>query len=99
MYRFHPSVQWNRGYPNRQEIVSQVQQLWKRYGLQERTRFNTKVSRVYQEDGRWVVNHPSLGQFDGIIVAIGTCGGLKMPSMQGMDKFKGDVCHSSELTG
>ncbi|KAH7125821.1 hypothetical protein EDB81DRAFT_860533 [Dactylonectria macrodidyma] len=99
MYRFHPSVQWNRGYPNRQEIVSQVQQLWKRYGLQKRTRFNTKISRVYQENGKWVVNHPSLGKFDGLIVAIGTCGGPKIPSMQGMDKFKGEIYHSSELTG
>ena len=30
MYRFHPSVQWSEGYPNRQKIVSAVEQLWKK---------------------------------------------------------------------
>ncbi|KAF7546256.1 hypothetical protein G7Z17_g8564 [Cylindrodendrum hubeiense] len=99
MYRFHPSIQWKRGYPSRQEIVSQVQQLWQRYGLQERTRFNTNVNKVYQENGKWVVNDPSLGTFDGVIVAIGTCGAPKMPTMQGMETFQGEVYHSSELTG
>lgn len=99
MYRFHPSVQWKRGYPSRQEIVTQVQKLWRRYGLHERTRFDTKIDKVYREDGKWIVNDPSLGKFDGVIVAIGTCGAPKMPHIQGMETFKGDIYHSSELTG
>ncbi|KAH6892951.1 hypothetical protein B0T10DRAFT_262684 [Thelonectria olida] len=99
MYRFHPSVQWQEGYPNRKEIVTQVQQLFKDYGLKKRTRFNTKVEKVYQEKGRWIVNDPSQGRFDGVIAAIGTCGAPKMPHMQGMDKFEGSIYHSSELTG
>lgn len=100
MYRFHPSVQWNRGYPDRQQILSQVRQLWERYGLKERTRFNTKIDRVYQDDqGPWIVNDPSLGRFGGVIVAVGTCGAPKMPKIPGMDNFKGPIYHSSELTG
>jgi hypothetical protein len=74
MFRFHPSVKWERGYPNRQQIVSQVTQLWKRYGLDTRTKFDTKVDRVYQDGGKWIINDPSNGRFDGIIAAIGTCG-------------------------
>ncbi|KAM4066794.1 hypothetical protein HRG_000816 [Hirsutella rhossiliensis] len=50
MYRFHPSVKWEQGYPNRNQILGQVRQLWKRYGLQNKTRFNFKVDRVYQDD-------------------------------------------------
>ena len=100
MYRFHPSVKWERGYPDRQQILSQVRSLWHRYGLDRRTRFNTKVDRVYQDQqGRWIVNDPSLGRFDGIISAIGTCGEPKLPSMPGMDKFQGSIHHSSKLTG
>jgi cation diffusion facilitator CzcD-associated flavoprotein CzcO len=100
MYRFHPSVQWNRGYPDRQQILSQVRQLWERYGLKERTRFNTKIDRVYQDDqGRWIVNDPSLGRFGGVIAAVGTCGAPKMPKIPGMDNFNGPIYHSSELTG
>ncbi|KAK4099207.1 FAD/NAD(P)-binding domain-containing protein [Parathielavia hyrcaniae] len=100
MYRFHPSVQWERGYPDRQQILSQVRELWRRYGLESRTRFQTRVDRVYQDKGgRWIVNDPSLGAFDGVISAIGTCGEPKIPHMPGMDTFGGDIHHSSQLTG
>ncbi len=75
MYRFHPSVKWSEGYPDRQQIVSQITQLWKRYGLQERTKFNTRVTSVTQDSqGRWIINDPSNGRFEGVIPAIGSCG-------------------------
>jgi cation diffusion facilitator CzcD-associated flavoprotein CzcO len=100
MYRFHPSVRWNGGYPNRQQIVSQITELWKKYGLEERTKFDTKVEKVYQDDnGRWIINDPSNGRFEGIIAAVGTCGDAKMPSIPGQDKFRGEIYHSSSLTG
>lgn len=100
MYRFHPSVHWKGGYPNRQQIVSQITQLWKRYGLEKKTKFETRVEKVYQDDeGRWIINNPSEGRFEGVIAAVGTCGDAKMPHMPGMDKFKGEIYHSSDLTG
>ena len=75
MYRFHPSVKWNAGYPDRHQIVSQITQLWKRYGLQDRTKFNTPVTSVTQDKlQRWIINDPSNGRYDGVIAAIGTCG-------------------------
>ncbi|MCJ1477450.1 hypothetical protein MMC13_006121 [Lambiella insularis] len=99
-YRFHPSVKWGRGYPDRQQIVSQITQLWKRYGLQERTKFNTKVTSVSQDkQGRWIINDPSNGRFDGVIPAIGSCGDPKMPHIQDQEKFKGEIYHSSKLDG
>ncbi|MCJ1249301.1 hypothetical protein MMC30_006524 [Trapelia coarctata] len=100
MYRFHPSVKWTRGYPDRQQIVSQIRQLWKRYGLQERTKFNTPVTSVYQDNqGRWIINDPSNGRFDGVIPAVGSCGDPKMPHIEGQEAFKGEVYHSSNLDG
>lgn len=100
MYRFHPSVKWERGYPDRQQILSQVRNLWHRYGLDSRTQFDTKISRVEQDaHGRWILNdQPSLGRFDGIVSAIGTCGEPKVPHMPGMDNFHGSIHHSSQLT-
>ena len=99
-YRFHPSVKWERGYPDRQQIVSQVRQIWEKYGLDTRTRFNTKVEKVYQDEkGRWIINNPANGRFEGLIAAVGTCGDPKVPKMDGMDKFGGPVYHSSQLTG
>lgn len=100
MYRFHPSVQWNRGYPNKQQILSQVRQLWERYGLEERTRFNVKVDRVFQDElGRWIVNDVSLGRFGGVIGAVGTCGAPKVPHISGMENYNNPIYHSSDLTG
>ncbi len=100
MYRFHPSVRWNRGYPDRKQIVSQITQLWKRYGLDERTKFNTRVTSVTQDrQGRWIINDPSNGRFDGVMAAVGTCGEPKMPHIPGQEKFKGDIFHSSRLDG
>lgn len=100
MYRFHPSIRWDRGYPDRQQILSQLRQLWERYGLDTRTRWNQKIEKVYQdEQGRWILNDPSNGLFEGLIAAVGTCGAPKMPPMDGMEKYKGEVYHSSKLTG
>ena len=100
MYRFHPSVKWSAGYPDRQQIVSQITQLWKRYGLQERTKFNTSVTSVTQDkEGRWIVNDPSNGHFDGVMAAVGTCGAPKVPHISGQENFKGEVYHSSKLDG
>lgn len=100
MYRFHPSIKWSSGYPDRQQIVSQVTQLWERYALQERTKFNFCVQKVYKDkDGRWIINDPSNGRFDGVIAAVGTCGDPKMPHIPGQETFKGGVYHSSQLDG
>ncbi len=49
--------------------------------------------------GRWVINDPSNGSFDGIIAAVGTCGDPKMVHIPGQDEFKGGIYHSSDLDG
>lgn len=100
MYRFHPSVKWERGYPDRQQIVNQVKQVWEKYGLDTRTRFNTKIEKVYKdENGRWILNDTSNGRFEGIIAAVGTCGEPKIPHMHGVEMYNGEIYHSSQLTG
>lgn len=100
MYRFFPSVHWNNGYPDRQQIVSQVTDIWNTYGLESRTTFESKVEKVYQDDrGSWIINDPSNGHFDGVIAAVGTCGDAKMAHIPGQEKFKGEIYHSSNLTG
>ncbi|KAF2486299.1 hypothetical protein BDY17DRAFT_291224 [Neohortaea acidophila] len=100
MYRFHPSVTWSRGYPDREQIVGQITELWKRYGLEEKTVFDTKVDKVYKDaQDRWIVNNESYGRFDGILACVGTCGDAKMPHLKGQEDFKGQIFHSSELDG
>ena len=100
MYRFHPSVKWGSGYPDKHQIVSQITQLWKRYGLEGKTRFNTRVTSVKKDQqGRWIINDPSNGRFDGVIAAIGSCGDPKMAHIPNQEAFKGEIHHSSQLDG
>jgi hypothetical protein len=98
MYRFHPSIKWSIGYPSSDQIVGQITKLWKRYGLEDKTKFNTRVTKVYSDDRKgWIVNEPSYGRFDGVMAAVGTCGKAKMPHLPGLEKFEGEISHSSML--
>ena len=101
MYRFHPSVEWANGYPKRNQIVDAIEQLWQRYGLDDHTIFDTRVSSVERTSGgRWVVNRDyGLGEFDGIIAAVGTCGEPQMPELPKQSSFAGGIYHSSALDG
>jgi len=100
MYRFQPSVQWKGGYPNRREIVGEIERVWKRYRLDEKTKFETKAEKVYKDDqGRWIIDDPSNGRFDGVIAAIGTCGDPKSPHVPRQENFKAPIFHSSQLDG
>lgn len=70
MYRFHPAVKYDTGYPNRKQIVGQVEELWKKYHLEGKTKFGTKVENVYKnEHGQWLINDESNGRFNGVIVS------------------------------
>jgi len=100
MYRFFPTVFWNKGYPSRDEILAQVEKVWKQYELQDKTKFDCRVESV-RSDGndRWIVNDISNGKFDGIVAAVGSCGDPKVPHIPGQEKFNGRIYHSSELDG
>lgn len=98
MYRFHPAVNWQKGYPNKQQIVEQIRHVWKLYKLDQHTKFNCKVDKVYQDkQGRWIINDPSNGRFEGLIAAVGTCGAPKMAKIDNAENFKGKIIHSSDL--
>lgn len=100
MYRFHPSVKWNEGYPDRKQIVKAIKDLWQRYGLQDKTKFDTRVEKVYKDkQGRWIINDESNGRFDGVIACVGTCGDPKKPQIKGQENFRGKIFHSSQLDG
>jgi dimethylaniline monooxygenase (N-oxide forming) len=107
LYRFHPAIFWSRGFPRRDEIISQIRKVWQRYHLQDCTRFNYTVTSVTrhalsqapEEHGhaRWVINDGREGIFDAVICSIGTCGPPRKTTFPGQERFKGRVVHSSEL--
>lgn len=102
MFRFHPSVQYDAAYPSQQEIKQQIVDVWRRYGLQRRTAFDTKVTSVKQsKDGKWIINdnEAQYGRFDGVVASVGVCGDPKMIQLPDQGNFKGPVYHSSQLDG
>lgn len=101
MYRFHPSVNFDSAYPSQKQIREQIVALWKRYDLERRTVFDTKVTSVKKrKDGQWIINNDeSFGHFDGVVAAVGVCGDPQMPTLPDQGKFKGQICHSSNLDG
>lgn len=100
MFRFHPSVKYDAAYPSQQEIKEQIIDVWRRYGLQNRTAFDTKVTSVKRKGGKWVINNnEQYGRFDGVIAAVGVCGDPKMASLPDQERFKGQIYHSSKLDG
>ncbi|KAI0260377.1 FAD/NAD-P-binding domain-containing protein [Gloeopeniophorella convolvens] len=90
LYRFHPGVLWSRGFPYRDEILSEIRRIWREYKLEPRTRLNTPVTSVRRVEGysspgaKWVVNDGADGEFDAVIVTIGTCGEPQMVGFPGM---------------
>lgn len=104
MYRFHPHVRWESGYPKQRIIVDQITAIWEDYNLEGKTRFNTSVTSVTpvksktQPRPMWLINNEkSFGEFDGIIAAVGACGDVKKPHLDDEEKFKGEIVHSTEL--
>ncbi|GJE98462.1 FAD/NAD(P)-binding domain-containing protein [Phanerochaete sordida] len=98
LYRFFPSVLWSRFFPHRDEILSEIEKIWKEYRLDERTRFNTAVTSVKRASGgggeasrgdsKWIINDGADGEFDAVIVNIGTCGEPMMMKFPGMPGYK-----------
>ena len=98
MYRFHPSIHWEKGFPDRERILDRIRALWERYNLQGKTRFDIRVEKVVEKGGQWIING-EFGPYDGVIVCVGTCGDPKMPKTTSEGEFEGKVVHSSELDG
>ncbi|KAI0340979.1 FAD/NAD(P)-binding domain-containing protein [Trametopsis cervina] len=102
LYRFHPSIVWKRGFPQRDEILSEIRRIHNEYSLGPRTRFNTPVTSIKRAEGsgkpstsdegasqsRWIINNGEDGEFDAVIVTVGTCGSPNMVTMQGMPGWK-----------
>ncbi|KAE8257587.1 hypothetical protein A4X13_0g2263 [Tilletia indica] len=107
MYRFFPTCMYTHSYPKRDEILDNLEQVWKNYGLDKKTRFHHKVTSVTRhksstdprEGGhaRWIVNGNEGEIFDAVVATVGTCGAPHKMELKGQDKFKGKIVHSSEL--
>lgn len=79
--------------------VTEIQRIWCEYNLEDRTHFNAPVTSVKRVSGggggeesrdrsKWLINDGQDGQFDAVIVTIGTCGEPNMVQFPGMPGYK-----------
>lgn len=98
LYRFHPSVAWSERYPARDQVLGEIQRLWRAQGLEARTRFGSRVSRLESlPGGRWRIN--GCEDYDAVVCCLGTCHAPRLPDWPGLESFQGEHVHSSRLDG
>ncbi|KAK3985647.1 hypothetical protein QBC44DRAFT_334550 [Cladorrhinum sp. PSN332] len=99
----HTSLQINSLIYRPSTDPSSLKTLFREYNLTSKTLFNTKVEDIYQDHrGKWIINSPRFGRFDGVICCIGAVGEARVPRLPGMDRFLRagrEVWHSSRLAG
>ncbi|KAI0084557.1 hypothetical protein BDY19DRAFT_528999 [Irpex rosettiformis] len=113
LYRFHPALVWKHGFPQRDEILKEISRIHHEYALDQKTRYNAAVKSIRRAQGsgkpsnselgntqsRWIVNKGEDGEFDAVIVTVGTCGDPNMVKIKGMPGWKNEKKrkHESEL--
>ena len=97
-FSFAPNPAWSRSFSPQPEIQSYLQTLAQRSGTLDRFRFDTVVERAAWDDEarHWRVS-TSAGDLtaDVVVSAAGALSDPKMPEVDGIETFQGEVFHSA----
>lgn len=103
-FLFEPNPDWSRFYAKGPEIQDYIKRTTKKYGLDERVQFNSKVlSATWNEvTAKWQVKVDQGGRlFDAEAdILINGSGGMnkwRMPDIDGLHSFKGLLITSSSI--
>ena len=89
---------WPR-FPHHSLVLEYLQQFARDFDITSHIRFETEVTRVAPQDGRWTVEtHSKAGAseetFDAVMVCNGHYAKPRVPSLPGIDQFEGRIWHS-----
>ena len=91
---------WSRTFPERSEIFAYLSGLARKYGLYDKTRFNTEIKQAKYDDSRakWQLETTSgaVLETDIVVTALGQLNRAKVPEIAGKDSFQGPIFHSAE---
>ncbi|MGH8494274.1 MAG: flavin-containing monooxygenase [Moraxellaceae bacterium] len=97
-FSFAPNPDWTRHFSPQPEIHAYLQKCARDFGLMPHIRFQHDVTRMdWQEAaGEWVVQ-TSQGTFRArhVVGAFGVLSDPEIPTVKGIESFKGDVFHSA----
>lgn len=106
-YTFEPNTQWSKFFSSGSEILDYVQDVAKKYQVDDKVQYNTKVSSANWDDekGLWTLGitptNPAGEQetkhvnAEIVISATGVLNNWKYPEIPGLKDFKGKVLHSA----
>ncbi len=96
-FSFAPNPTWTRTFSPQPEIYAYLRGVAERYGVKDRTWFDTEVLAANWDGRRWLVS-TTRGDLTADVVIAGT-GGLSepiAPKITGLESFEGKVMHSAE---
>jgi cation diffusion facilitator CzcD-associated flavoprotein CzcO len=95
-FSFAPNPRWSRRYAPQAEIQAYLEDVARRYGVAERIRTGTEVTRASWEPGSWVVETSAGTHEADVLVTV--CGQLSVPSvpaLPGLEAFAGPSFHTA----
>jgi cation diffusion facilitator CzcD-associated flavoprotein CzcO len=105
-FSFAPNPDWSRSFSPQPEIQAYIRSVTDRAGVRDHFRFGVSFEDARWDGARWVIN-TSAGSLtaDFIVSAAGGLSEPKMPDIDGIGSFGGDLMHSArwdhsvDLTG
>jgi cyclohexanone monooxygenase len=102
-YSFSDELQqewdWTERYAAQPELLRYANHVADRFGLRADIQFDTRVERAEFDEGRnlWVVTTSDGGTATAkyLILATGVLSSAQLPSITGIDSFKGDIYHTA----
>ena len=106
-YSFAPNPDFSRMFSPGEEIQDYLRQVATDHGVLDVVRFGEEVLKMSYADHAWslVTTSGDQGRFDVVIAATGVLHHPRLPDIDGLDTFEGDIFHSArwdhgvELTG
>jgi cation diffusion facilitator CzcD-associated flavoprotein CzcO len=98
-FSFEPNPRWSRRYGPQAEIQAYLEDVARRYGVLDRIRTSTEVTRARWDEGRgkWLLETSKGDHEAGVLLT--ACGQLsvpKVPPIPGLDSFEGPAFHTAE---
>ncbi|MBV8980035.1 MAG: NAD(P)/FAD-dependent oxidoreductase [Acidimicrobiia bacterium] len=96
-YSFAPNPEWSHTFSPGPEIYSYLEDVVRLFGVDERIRYGTEVTRLEYDGGRWRVETADGGrdEADVVIAATGVLHHPRYPDIDGLDDFGGAVFHTA----
>ncbi|UZE96315.1 flavin-containing monooxygenase [Alkalimarinus alittae] len=99
-YSFEPNPDWTKSYPGGKEIQEYILRCTEKYNLRPSIRFNSEVKDATfdETNARWSIrtSNGTLYKAKSFIMGSGPLHVPSIPSIRGLDTFKGKVFHSAQ---